>query len=163
MWQRFGRAGRNKAIKATAVLIAEKSYFDEQKTLKEKCKRKAEEKLKSSKPTKKICLTKSEPSPKLEVPASMLDPPTPILDALAAPASVNVKEMERAMSALYNRVPVESWGGKGKTDNELEPVLDHFINAKSRPSIHCHRKPVNIYFGNTKLGACPCLCCGNEC
>jgi hypothetical protein len=144
----------------TAMVIAEKGYFDKEKTLKEKHKRKAEEKLKSSRPTKNICLTKSELSPKLEVLTPVLEPP--ILDALAMPASADVEEMERAMSALYNRMPVESRGGKGKADNELEPVMDHFVNTKSRPSVRCHHKPVMIYFGNTKLGACP-LCCGKKC
>ena len=42
MWQRFGRAGRNKAVQATAMLIAESKYFDDAKAarLEQKEKRK---------------------------------------------------------------------------------------------------------------------------
>lgn len=28
LWQRFGRAGRDREIDATAILLAEKEYFD---------------------------------------------------------------------------------------------------------------------------------------
>jgi hypothetical protein len=31
MWQRFGRPGRNKAMNLTAMVIAEKGYFDKEK------------------------------------------------------------------------------------------------------------------------------------
>lgn len=159
MWQHFGRAGRNKTVNATAMLIAEKGYFDEDKGLKETRKRKAAAKLESSGPTKKICFAKSEPTPKLEVLTPMLEPPMPILEALAMPVSVDVEEIERATSALYNRMPVESRGGKA--DSELEPVMDDFLNTKTRQSVGCHRKPAMIYFGNTKLSAC-LWCCGKK-
>jgi hypothetical protein len=103
LWQRFGRAGRNKAVNATATLIAEPKYFDDAKASRleqnEKRKRRSEGKLESSKPMKKICLTKSEPTPKNER-------STPILEALtSAPPSVDKVDMEgleRATSALYN-------------------------------------------------------------
>ena len=31
LWQRFGRAGRDRALDTTAILLAEKEFFDEEK------------------------------------------------------------------------------------------------------------------------------------
>ena len=56
----------------------------------------------------------------------------------------------RAPELLYNQLPDNASSHQGGQKKKvIEPVIDDFINAKTRPHLQCFQKPVCIYFGRT--------------
>jgi hypothetical protein len=62
------------------------------------------------------------------------------------------KEMYDYLRLAYSQVPVEERGCQSRQKTKvLELVIEHFLNAKSRPGFDCFRYPFNVYFGNVGL------------
>jgi hypothetical protein len=151
LWQRFGRAGRNTALRGVAILFAEPKYFDADKehkaALLEQKKRKAISDLEKGGRTKKIQQTQSAPEPGQAIIRT---------EQSAEPATREEEDVEgaRALELLYNQLPDNSSSRRtrgGQKKKVIEPVMDDFINAKTRPHLRCFQKPVRIYFGNVGL------------
>jgi hypothetical protein len=149
LWQRFGRVARNLALRGRAVLLAEDKYFDAYKQAaldKAAAKRKAEDEL-----------TKDGLTKKPKASASNLDANTSNSNSIAhsvedahceAALKIGVDEYKR-LRLLFNQAPAESRVARfSQKTKVLEPVMDAFINANSRPGLGCHRLVLDAYFGN---------------
>jgi len=134
LWQRFGRAGRDKDVQATALLFVESKDLDPVDPL-EGRKRKSPEKDDTTEPKSKRA-RKEKPVPRV------LDMDT-----------VGEDEFWKARKEVYHE-PI----GDGKKA-ELSQVLDDIINAEGR-GIHCRRKPFKVYFDDEEhSGLCASLLC----
>ena len=128
LWQRFGRAARDKCLQATGLLFVESKDCDlveEPKT----CKRKAVEEGDKAHPQLKRPKKKERPLP-----------------MVLAEGEGAEGRFWKARVAIYHE-PVSD--GKIEKGN-VNPVLDDVINAEAR-GIGCWRKPFQKYFENDKL------------
>jgi len=129
LWQRFGRAARDKHLRATALLFVESKDCDpteEKKTRKRKAVEEGDKAQSQSKRPKK----KEKP------------PPMVLVEGEGAE-----DVFWKARAAAYREPIVDRKTEKG----DINPVLDDVINAKAR-GIGCRRKPFQVYFENDKLG-----------
>ncbi|KAG6875408.1 hypothetical protein C0992_003988 [Termitomyces sp. T32_za158] len=153
LWQRFGRAGRDRSIEATAVLLAEKEYMDEFR--KKKLAREATKKRKQVEilsPAKKTRTNSTENTISITSLAS---------SSSKQPLGNNNSDEEektnfrledlrlRYMESSTQSSLSRKTSRKKKSD--LEPVMDDFINADSR-GYPCRKTPILIYFDNDKAG-----------
>ncbi|KAJ3768391.1 P-loop containing nucleoside triphosphate hydrolase protein [Lentinula raphanica] len=140
LWQRFGRAGRDFSLEATAVLLVENSHFDADRIAAMNRKRK--------------------PSTQASASAVKLSSSSPLLcvDTRSQTQSFNLEldcsrsaRVARYQKRLSHHVP----GARNiKRVEELGTPLDDMVNASSR-SITCYREPVNLYFCNDSAGCNP--------
>jgi len=136
LWQRFGRAARDKDVQATALLFVESKDLDPVDPP-EGRKRKTPEKDDTMEPKSKWA-RKEKPAPR-------------VLDADAAGEDVFWK----ARKEVYHE-PL----GDGKKA-EINQVLDDIINAEGR-GIRCRRKPFKVYFDDDEhSGLCASLLCSS--
>ena len=160
LWQRFGRAARNAALRGKALLLAETKYFDaEIERALEKAVNKANQKKRkggddTADPqdtplTKKVRRTPFAPG--VSVPG--------VSAVTAAPVTADVenqlkegKEMYDYLRLVYSQVPAEERRSQSSQKKKvLELVMQHFLNARTRPGVDCFRFPINIFFGNVGL------------
>ena len=153
LWQRFGRAGRDQTRTATAVLFAETKYFDANKPPPQQKKRKSGTQLESGKPTKAVRRTKSAPSVLVSNHPEVSEVAR-VEGSEGAGGEETDEYSDKRLVELYGRPPIETPSGKGKTKVDIEEAMDAFINAATRPYLRCHRKPVDLYYGNKGLGGC---------
>ena len=128
LWQRFGRAARDKRLQATALLFVESKDCDpveEKKTRKRKVAEEGDKAHPQSKRPKK----KERPPPMI----------------LAEDEGAEDK-FWKARAAAYH----EPVGDRKMEKGDINPVLDDVINAEAR-GIGCRRKPFQVYFENDKL------------
>jgi len=162
LWQRFGRAVRNAALQGIAILIADTKYFDADRDRKAKLaetkKRKAEENVDGEEqpPTKKARVQKTLPVKSVGTSGTTAIPS--ILVTAADPQRVRAltdeqKQQYEDMRLLYNRRPAAGAQGQQNKVSEPELAMLEFINAKTRPHLPCYRTPIDVCFGNFKLGA----------
>ena len=156
LWQRFGRAVRNAALQGIAILIADAKHFDANKerkaNLAESKKRKAEGNVdgKEEPPTKKGRVQKTGPGSATAIPSI----PVPAADSQRVKVlTEEQKQQYEEMRLLYNRRPAAGCRGPQNKVSEPEPAMLAFINAKTRPHLPCYRTPIDVCFGNFKLGA----------
>ena len=134
LWQRFGRAARDKDVQATAILFVESKDLDPVDPP-EGRKRKTPGKDDATEPMSKRA-RKEKPV------ARVLD-----MDAVGA------DEFWKARKEVYHEPIVD--GKKA----ELSQVLDDVINAEAR-GIRCRRKPFMVYFDDDEhSGLCASLPC----
>jgi ATP-dependent DNA helicase RecQ len=128
LWQRFGRAARDKNLQATALLFVESKDCDQGPDKKTR-KRKAVEDE-----TDKACLQSKK---------AKKERPTPML--LETGEGAEGRFWKARTAAYHERA------GDGKMEKgETNPVLDDVINAHAC-GIGCRRKPFHVYFENDKL------------
>lgn len=169
IWQRWGRAVRNRGMQGTAILFAEKEYFDDAREMKrshqEAQKRKAKSTRTIQTPAMKHRLCGSSSSV-MAVPVvdeevmghtnsndeaesggeeNNLLLPRINLEAGDETWSVGEKELREMM-----KPNVEEGGRRVRQGHrrELDPAMDCLINAHHRPGFQCRRKVFNIYFDN---------------
>lgn len=153
LWQRFGRAARLLSLSAVAILFAETKYIDEDARAAKK--RKPETSLENAWPAKKTRRTQKVPesgqtmtlaTPAQQTAAVAVEMVAPV----APPASVPT---DQQLYVAYTRRPEFQHPGRvAEKIKTLEPVMDDFINAKTRTHLLCFRKPPRIYFGNAVVG-----------
>ena len=164
LWQQFGRAARLLSLRAVAILFAESKYFDVNIEKAAAKKRKAKSNLENEKPSKNPRRTQRPPESKKTVTlATSARKPTKETAAAAVETVASVAPMvaqvpmDQQLQALYMQRPEVLQNGRAAEKNKtLEPVMEHFINAKTRSHLLCFHKPPRIYFGNLLIGECRC-------
>jgi hypothetical protein len=143
LFQRFGRGARHPSYSATAVLIAEPKYFDDtKKALEERA-----EKRRSTAQNRKRKMEDSE-SELFDSRKHRRQSQLPI---------VKMEEMDSADAALLLEPDntTHSISQRQKKQNEIEEVMDSFINAPLRRQLEsgsdaCCRVPGNRFFANPR-------------
>jgi hypothetical protein len=80
--------------------------------------------------------------------------PVPAADPQRVRALVSEqKQQYEEMCLLYNRRPPAGARGQENKVSEPEMAMLEFINTKTRPHLPCYRMPIDVCFGNFKLGA----------
>ena len=181
LWQRFGRAARNKALTGTAILFAEKEYFDEERVAKDARRRQREEtrKRKASAKSSTVSLPQAKRIRQTETSSGIA-----LKDSLASnhpglpKGSENVQEdgsdgeesddeentlpstghhlsgladLRNAMAEAV-RGTREFNRPQKRRKRELEPAMDYLINAENRAGIECRRKVFDVCFENHAAG-----------
>ncbi|KAG6883457.1 hypothetical protein C0992_008701, partial [Termitomyces sp. T32_za158] len=175
LWQRFGRAGRNRELEATAILLIEKDYTDEERTRKEERKvarqrvaaqKRSQQTKNRNVPQKRArtaASTHLQTNPHQPSPATIAEDQSdkqPSLASIAEDESdkENVKNLEidelRHRYLTESRMPDQS-GHRKK--GALERAMDDFINAKAR-GLSCRAAPIEVYFENEKAAVDPTAC-----
>jgi hypothetical protein len=135
------------ALRRVAVLFAESKYFDADKehkaALLEQKKRKAITNLEKGGRTNKTWRTQSAPGPG---PTAVVS-----IEPLVEPVAREEEDLDgaRALEMLYNQLPDHSSSHRtlgAQKKKVIEPVMDNFINAKTRPYLRCFKsqKPVLV-------------------
>jgi superfamily II DNA/RNA helicase len=138
LWQRFGRAGRDKKTQATAIFLVEKEHFDDERKKREERKRKRQ--VGKTSPRKKTTADPGTSSKGPEADPELSDDESDsCLDVLQAMMKVDASKKRPDGPCL------------GKRKHELEPAVDCFINAKFR-KLSCRRQPLNVHFENVHTG-----------
>ena len=100
---------------------------------------------------KTVTLATSAPKPTKETAPAAVETVASVAP-MVAPAPT-----DQQLQALYMQRPEVLQNGRAAEKNKtLEPVMEHFINAKTRSHLLCFRKPPRIYFGNLLIGECRC-------
>ena len=128
LWQRFGRAARDKNLQATALLFVESKDCDQVEEKKTR-KRKAVEEG-------------DKPQPQSKRPKKKERPPPMVL----AEGGDAEDMFWKARVAAYH----EPVGDKKMEKGTINPVLDDVINADVR-GIGCRRRPFQVFFENDEL------------
>ncbi|KAH9919666.1 P-loop containing nucleoside triphosphate hydrolase protein [Amylocystis lapponica] len=127
LWQRFGCAARADGVHGVAILIVEKTYFDNKKEKKDKKPKRQNKKRKSM---------------------TMQDTPNKRPTLSEQRTSEDDEECRR----IYNeRAGSTTIGSKlhGKEARTLQPAMLDLINAGSR-GFQCRRKPIMLVYSNDK-------------
>ncbi|KAG2137187.1 hypothetical protein BD769DRAFT_1351874, partial [Suillus cothurnatus] len=136
--QRFGRAARDRAVEGTALLFAEKEYFDDVCEDKHKCqehKKKAIDALDDQPAAKHCVINNLTDSAQAISSASAADTPMVIV------TDGQLKELMKPPAGTLERV------SRQRRENELDQALDLLINA-DYCGVGCHWKVFNIQFDN---------------
>jgi len=163
LWQRFGRAARNKDLEGTAILFAEKDHFDDERAAKqmrkEQCKRKALKSVASPRPAKRMNmheLTTATILPEISHSGENADEEesdnelAPLLNRDVTPCSGQwVEAMEKALRDKRQSNRVEK-----RQKRDLDVGMDYLINADGHTG--CRRKVFDTYFDNTTSGKSCC-------
>lgn len=126
LWQRFGRAARDKQVQGTALLFVESKDCDRVEGTNTRKRKAPESEVDKVRPQQKKAKKTAKPTPMV----------------LAAGEDMEVGFWE-ARAAIYHE---HIDNGKRETN----PVLDDAINAGVR-GIGCRRKPFHVYFENNNL------------
>ena len=174
LWQRFGRAARNKALTGTAILFAEKEYFDEERAAKESRRRQREEtrKRKAAKSfmaslpqAKRIRRTETGVSssnsdrPSLQKSENMEEggsdgEESEDEESTLPPTGHHLSGLADLRNAMAEAVhgTREFNRPQKRRKRELEPAMDYLINAENRTDIECRRKVFDVCFENHAAG-----------
>lgn len=174
LWQRFGRAARDRLRHAIALLLVESSHFDDvkAKSAARSEKRKAAKAIKkrgapatAEQPPNKRRAAGASSQPPVVVPIVV---PVPVPEDVAndsdsdheedqdvngaPPAIVSpvVSMSDEERRDLYTALPEHNVKGVRK-HHGIVPAMDDFINCTSR-GLTCFRKPPDLFFNNDKCG-----------
>ncbi|KAG1867739.1 hypothetical protein F4604DRAFT_1584971 [Suillus subluteus] len=160
IWQRFGRAVRNISLEGTAILFAEKEYFDVYKTEKEKRRvEQAKRKVTSSKKQRIVTTGKNGPVAAVNIPTGeeRSDGSDGSDDEIEI-SSTHVQQTHagdtmdtwqlRAKMEVPRETNISQPRQKTSQQTGLEPAMDYFINSDMCPGIGCCRKVLNVFFRN---------------
>lgn len=137
LWQRFGRAARDKSLQATALLLVESKDCDRVEEKKVRKRKAVEDESDKARPQPKRAKKKEKPPP------------------MVLGVGQNTEDrFWKARAAAYHAPIDDKKAEKGDTN----PVLDDVINAEVR-GIGCRRKPFRVYFENDKLHGLFVLLC----
>jgi len=128
LWQRFGRAARNKQLQATALLFVESKDCDQ---------------VEEKKVRKRKAVEGEGDEPRPQSKKAKKEKPKPMVVG----AGENAEErFWKARVTAYHK-PIDD---KRPERGDTNPVLDDVINAGVR-GIGCRRRPFQVYFENDKL------------
>lgn len=139
----------------TALFLVESKYFDDAKAKKataaENRKRKAAEKALGLPPTKRTRLENGAQSTAQDTMAPEGDNRDDDDDDEKDEDEDAEDEAERlafeaGRRAAYEKVPVLERKRGTRPVEQIEPVMDDLINAKTRPDVGCSCKPAKLYF-----------------
>ncbi|KAH6892700.1 P-loop containing nucleoside triphosphate hydrolase protein [Coprinopsis sp. MPI-PUGE-AT-0042] len=139
LWQRFGRAGRDRAIEGTGMFLVEKEHFDDEKEHKQK-KRIAKQRKKG-----KARRVRPRLDPVIQGGTFVFENPG---DLSSESSDSEESADELPVVAL---APKQTRGTKKANHREIDKDLDEVINAKQR-KMACIRLPVSKTFKNDKAG-----------
>ncbi|KAI6117852.1 hypothetical protein EDD16DRAFT_1480984 [Pisolithus croceorrhizus] len=166
LWQRFGRAVRDRQLTGTAILFAEKDHFDDERATKAARKAKRAETRKRtakeaslpgvSHPSKRAALS----SPGGDAPYSGSD--TQCGRSTTTDVDLNDVSDEESDDEVMPSVPADAPGTtKGDLERssqsayvgkrwkrDLDTGIDFLINAEKRPGVMCQRKIFDVCFDN---------------
>jgi superfamily II DNA/RNA helicase len=160
LWQRFGRAVRNMSLEGTAILFAEKEYFDVYKAEKEK--RRVERAKRKATSSKKRRI-ENGPVAAMNIPTGeeRSDGSDGSDDEIEI-SSTHVQQTHagdtmdtwqlRAKMEVPRETNISQPRRKTSQQTGLEPAMDYFINADMRPGVGCRRKVLNVFFKNEEAG-----------
>lgn len=174
LWQRFGRAARNKTLTGTAILFAEKEHFDDERAAKEARQRQREETRKRKASTKSSVVSRLPQAKRIRQTETAVSSS----NALSLCPSENVEEEESdgeesdyeenglpstrhhlsGLAGLQNVMAEATHGRKEfnrpqkRRKRVLEPAMDYLINAENRAGIECRRKVFDVCFENDAAG-----------
>ena len=177
LWQWFGRAARDKSISGTAILLAEKEYFDDEQAA--KAVRREKRKKTGKRAADDACLAASSRPKKrtaISIPDSLTSPSTvlgphadDIVDSDDNSSDSDTEKMrtlpldsrtttdpscepgiEMLLKALGGRK--QNIKGISQKRRELDPGVDYLINAENRPGLMCRRKIFDVCFDNDTAG-----------
>ncbi|KAL1742753.1 P-loop containing nucleoside triphosphate hydrolase protein [Schizophyllum fasciatum] len=141
--QRYGRAMRSNLHTATAVILAEAKYYDEEKAEREEKKRKrAADEVEKENKKRKVAVS---------------DPDiTSVKGAMGAAERVAMLEGRRAVYSAHGVHDAPKKKGRVEKDvPTIDPALDDMVNAAGR-GFGCYRLPAQVFFGNDKIAPrCP--------
>lgn len=148
LWQRFGHAARDRAVEGTALLFAEKEYFDDVREDKRKKKATdapedqldAKHRIINSSTAIGIAHPEGDNSAQATSSGSAANIPMVIV------TDMQLKELMRPPAGTLERV------SRQRRENELDRAMDLLINANYR-GVGCRRKIFNIQFDNGSAGA----------
>ncbi|KAG2148115.1 P-loop containing nucleoside triphosphate hydrolase protein [Suillus clintonianus] len=159
LWQRWGRAARDRLLQGTAVLFAEKEYFDdvhqERRQRQETRKRKADDK--SSAPAAMI----QSRNKRQHVAKQVIAPTEEVEDENVQVEDERMDGNERGNNAgegdrdselrdmLTSTAEGKTRWNARKKRKELDPPMDCLINAHLRDTIQCRRRVFCVHFDET--------------
>ncbi|KAG1779314.1 hypothetical protein EV702DRAFT_1195288 [Suillus placidus] len=155
LWQQFGRAARDHALEGTALLFAEKEYFDDVRE--DKCKRQERKNKATSAPDNQpaakhrvincstaVGIAHPEEGDGAQATSSGSVENTPIV------TDAQLRELMRPASTLER-------ASRQKKEKELDQAMDLLINANYR-GVGCRRKIFNIQFDNGSADSSHLIC-----
>jgi len=174
LWQRFGRAARNRELTGTALLFAEREHFDDEREAK------AARKARRLETRKRKAKDASSPGPLCPIKQGLLET-GPSTSSLAVPNVVADGSSDEGSDGEHDTVPLvngvdpersaavlleamveaimkgsQSAGHTVLTGKHrkrvLDPALDLLINTGCRPGVGCCRAVFNACFDNSQAG-----------
>ncbi|KAG1888914.1 uncharacterized protein F5891DRAFT_966066 [Suillus fuscotomentosus] len=156
LWQRFGRAARDRLLEGTALLFAEKEYFDDvrdDKRKRQERKKKATSAPDNQPPAKRRVIDSSttvgiahpEEGDGAQATSSGSTANTPIV------TDAQLRELMRPPASRLERV------SRQKKEKELDQAMDLLINANYH-GVGCRRKVFNIQFDNGSADSSHLIC-----
>lgn len=171
LWQRLGRAARNRALFAIAIIFVESKYFDSERARKEARKQKKLENGKNkhkqmdsalTHPCKRRQTTPLAQASHMEVEENPGNLHGNEAEEQEQPlgSDIDVEELTPTMReerrSVYMDAAISSSNSThtnqckvAKTDS-LPPELDDLVNADTR-GFHCCRIPIQLYFNNDRI------------
>ncbi|KIJ62203.1 hypothetical protein HYDPIDRAFT_53733, partial [Hydnomerulius pinastri MD-312] len=168
LWQRFGRAVRDKGLTGTAILLTEKDFFDDERATKvaRKLQRELTRKRKASK-------TLTRPSPPKRMRSTATADTGPSNDTAVCPSEdsgvphserlsdgraccpQNIQGVVELKDALAEGARARKQAGHAekRRKRELDPAMDYLINAENRAGLMCRRKVFGVCFENDAADA----------
>ncbi|EAU82260.2 hypothetical protein CC1G_12869 [Coprinopsis cinerea okayama7 len=137
LWQRFGRAGRDRSKEATAVFLVEKEYFDDEKKRKE---------------AKRLARLQKKNKKARNNPATIPGSVTFIQEGQSNSSSSS--ESDDELPQITTPAPSTSaqpGRKRKKPERVIEPEMDELINAKQR-KYPCVRIPILKAFKDNRAG-----------
>jgi hypothetical protein len=157
LWQQFGHAVRDCALQGTALLFAEKEYFDdvrEDKRKHQEHKKKATS-APDNKPAAKCCLTDSS----TVVSIAQGGGQATSSDSVGNAPIVTDAQLRESMRPLASSMERTS---RQKREKELDRAMDLLINANDRGT-GCRRKVFDVQFDNKSAGETSSFKCSIQC
>lgn len=166
LWQQFGHAVPDRSLQGTAILFAEKEFFDDERvakaTRKLSRKRKGDHLPNPSMP-KRHAMTNTSNS-------SMPSPSPPVLpaherfgvddesdsrsgdeeDETRVENSAGLDDLRYRARASAGEV--QTWQKQSKAKWNLDFAMDYLINAEKRAGLKCRRKVFDVCFDNNNTG-----------
>ncbi|KAI6026279.1 hypothetical protein BKA83DRAFT_4050317 [Pisolithus microcarpus] len=177
LWQRFGRAARDKKLTGTSILFAEKEFFDDERAAKasRKMQRQSVRKRKGIKnstaepPAKRAKLngtsaTTVQPGASsmpngMNVEGEVSDSePEPDQESTHMPViNQGLDELEGALDEAA-RARKSAGRPEKRRKRELDLAMDYLINAENRVGLKCRRRVFDVCFENNAAEADHLVC-----
>jgi superfamily II DNA/RNA helicase len=158
LWQRLGRAGRNRSIEATTLFLVEKEHFNEEKAKREERKKTKAEKQKRKRGDKDQQLSNKRAQRLNEAQT------TPLTNVLETSQEASLQDLasssdesddisEQLRERYTTRIQEKTKKQGARTQRVLEPAMDDLINARTQ-GLPCRRFPLDVFFENNKASKC---------
>ena len=139
-WQRFGRCARDPMRQGTAILLAEKEYFDAER-----------EKKREAGPKRKRPIVKREPGSPAVKRSRTKHSATQTINPDSSNIDGDMTDEEDST------VPVPKKKGKTKQPKMIDDAVDNLINIQTRNVVErCRRHPLVAPFENSRASKYKC-------